>query len=457
MADILEILIKFGLDASAAKRAATEIGNLKSASAGANKELSEGAKRSAASQGELKQILNQLKTEFPILGLLGRAAMNGMVGGTLLALYAMRQLSEQIKSLEILLQPSEWKGRFEAIAAGKKAWEDQQIAAAGFWHELNRIDSKIDSIIRKSGRLSGSVDRTAGHELELRQAEKERELAGLDPKDEAGRAAIEKKYQDLEATAKITSENKKLNALLQERTQILDRVSQLERELPGMQDAAAKASAEIAQNDAERAIHTQNIASANAKIAQYEEEQEKRSKFGMRSALYDKLTDADVSRSLESEIAARDAAQRALDKLNRERVGRESAGRAVISDAAAAEAELRGGRSRVRFLDEEAKARTDAYIESMQFNDRIVVQRAATGTGDLGGLMLGAAEGADAIRAGGRATAQQAQQMNALIQLYGWQNQNIDTVIKFLSMLNNDQQHFAQQLEILRSQIKARR
>lgn len=94
MADnLVEILIKFGLDKSKATEAAAQIKDIQTASTEAGNagvkaeaEVTEATKKTFASKKSLKDMVKELGREFPILGQLGRLALNPIAAATTAAI-----------------------------------------------------------------------------------------------------------------------------------------------------------------------------------------------------------------------------------------------------------------------------------------------------------------------------------------------------------------------------------
>lgn len=417
---------------------------------------------------DLKDTLGQLGREFPILGAIGRAAMNPIVAVATLATLAFRMLADQIKKTADLLDPAQWQGRAAAIDAGKKSMEDASVAANLWWKELNRAASETDKIVSSTDALIGKIREQGRAQAELIDADEALALAAVDRDERAGkltgdealarRAGVRSQFAAKRDEVKTREENAALNALLQERLKLLERIATLERELPDLQQQAAAAGADNVTIAAEREIHAKNIAAAEAKIAEYEKEFEEREKFGSsRSTIYSKLTEKDLRGAMASEQSARDAARAALDRLNRDRVPRESQNRGVMSDAAAMEAELQRARGTRSTLDQRIDIEHDRYQSALKHRGEMAARRSATGAiglgSDIAETVAGAAAGADAIRAGGRATAQQAQQMNELTRLLGLSNHTAEAVLRALSQMNNSQEQFARALETVTERI----
>ena len=78
-----------------------------------------------------------------------------------------------------------------------------------------------------------------------------------------------------------------------------------------------------------------------------------------------------------------------------------------------------------------------------------------TGRGGLGELVAAGAAGADAIRGGGRATPQQASAINELVKLLNLQGQTNAQIVNTLSRMNNTQEAFNNSLRSLESRLQS--
>lgn len=103
----LEILIKFGLDPAAARQAVAELKNIKAESVTTGKEavkaeevVQQATEKTFTSKRQLKDMVKQLGHEFPILGQLGRLALNPVAAATAgltAAFYIWHRRVEELK------------------------------------------------------------------------------------------------------------------------------------------------------------------------------------------------------------------------------------------------------------------------------------------------------------------------------------------------------------------------
>jgi len=368
------------------KASAASAGSVQSAIAGVTSEVSKHGEASKEAGGkvdflnlkksELKKLAGDLTRAFPALGSALKTALDPRLVGITLLIQLFRILQDQIKATIDLLNPSNWTGGADAIASGKRAFDEAAVSANLYWHELNRAKSELSAIASKNDENVDAIRRQAQAEAELRNARMGVEIARINAAEKSGgltpeqaaiqRGAVQQRYAAAERTAKDLEENRALNALLQHRTELLDYIGRIQGELPDKQQLAAEAEARLARSAARRSIDAQNIAAAEAKIAEYQAELEKRENGGMRSAVFDKLTDSSVRQAMQSEIETLDRLKAMVAKDSAEKVSRDSADKSVVSDASAAEAELKAARQKLDQLNSRVDDQQGKYFEGIR-------------------------------------------------------------------------------------------
>ena len=398
----LDILIRTLADTNGIEAVQQSISKLKdevkkdTAATGENAEATE---KAVVSKTELRRVAGHLSREFPLLGAAVRIFLNPLVAGLTLAILAFGKLREQIKETLTLLEPSVWEGRAAAINAGTQAFEKAAIAAAAFNQELSRGESATDAIRQNTKATVDAIHAQATAEAEKRNASKALELARVDMAEKSGqlspdaaimqRLGIENRYAQAESRAKLLADNKELNAHLAERVGLLNRIDEIQAALPAMQEKAAEAESRMAVQEEDRKILAQNIAASKKKVQDYDEELEKRSKFGMRSGIYDALTDDYVRSSRQSEIDEMNKAQGALNKLSGERVASTIADKTAIADAERAQQELIEAHHQLPGMDRDIDERVSQYQLGIRSRAEVGQMETLTRTykaaGDIGG------------------------------------------------------------------------
>ena len=361
--------------------------------------------------------------------------------GITLLIRSFTNLKEMIsKTLEVMT-PSEWKGRAEAIKAGADALQQSAISTNAYWHELYQAKSA-------SEQLAAATEAN----IAALRAEEAAQLAVLDAKEKAGMIGAEQAKQE-RARTKEKADRDELNKLMLEQASLAIQIGNLTKDLPGIQSAAGQATASNATITKEQEIYAGNVASSNAKIAEYEAEFEARKNGKGRSGLWDSYTDADLKSAYASEVSARDSAQGILNNFNTKAVGVYSRNNATISDASAAEGELTASRNRYGTLSGQIAAKN----KQMQLDRDTNMSVAGIEAGDpLGGNIISkAAAGADSILGGGRADAGQSAAINYLTKQLGLQGLSNKAVLQIMSRMNDTQENFIKSLQQLEKKVNA--
>ena len=416
-------------------------------------------------KSELKKLVGELKTAFPELASTMRLFLDPRVVGLSLLIKSFQILRDQIAGLKELLNSSGWEGSAKAIEAGKQALDDAAVAANQYWHELNRAKTETDGIAEGVERTVGAIHKQAQAEAELRNAKMGLEIANVNAAEKRGqlsaeqasvqRAIISDRYAAEERHAKDIEENNAFNALLQERTKILNRISEIESGLRDKQREAEAAQSRLAKDSAQREIDARNLAASEEKIAQYREEMEKRSKFGMRSAIFDELSDSAIREAMQSELDARDRLRRVVAKNSNERVSRQSEDKSIISDAAAMESELQNARQKLRSLDSDIPVKQEDYLRGV--NSRRSVGRINTITSSVNSgmdsIITAGAPALDAQIHGQKISEDQRAQVDALQRLYTSVTGSSKEFVAVVNYLTQHHLTLQQEIQIMRGQI----
>lgn len=157
MADnVFDILIKYGLDSTKAKEAAQELDKIKEATTATGKEgvkqeeaVTAATKKTFTSKKELKEMVKQLGMEFPILGQLGRLALNPIVLATTAVtgafqLWKLRtdEVTKSLGGVELPDITEDYVSRIERAAAAMKKMGD---GAARIKESLSDAQKAIDA------------------------------------------------------------------------------------------------------------------------------------------------------------------------------------------------------------------------------------------------------------------------------------------------------------------------
>lgn len=175
MADnLVEILIKFGLDKSKATEAATQIKDIQKATteAGAagvkaEAEVTEATKKTFTSKKDLKEMVKQLGHEFPVLGSIGRLALNPIAAVTASITAAFLIWNKRVNDLTVSLGGIEMPdvsesqiARIDRVADAFGKWAE---SVAKFKSSSDGIKARLDAAL-KVAQLDDALNRAMGGE-----------------------------------------------------------------------------------------------------------------------------------------------------------------------------------------------------------------------------------------------------------------------------------------------------
>lgn len=319
------------------------------------------------------------------------------------------------------------------IAIDIKKVGDEAGRAATNWESWDKaigtVASDTDAALDKTRQLAEAAQQVAAAELELARARVESD-PNLSPEQKASRLA------GLGASANA---DKAARAQQLREAEIAD----TQKKLAVAEGADVKARIPLttaAYDSAKRLDEIKDlIEKATAGVAKYDELQKagnlSPSEYGDRNRLFGLKTSA-ATRLPDLESAAADSAA-ALTNFD---------------SVAASAPGLRAQLARQTFSND-LRTKTDQTVLSTASAGQTLRERSAA----PGGRMLSdAAEGADVIRAGGKATADQKAAIAAAAQSLGLVGQNSATILAMLSRMNDSQEKFATSLSRLEGRVKNR-
>lgn len=441
MADnIVDILIRFGLNKDQATQAVGEINKIKTATTDAGKEGvkqaeagSEATKEQTRHIGGMHKALNLLEHQFGDLGrIIGFAFRHPLAAATAAAAIGLQKINERTVALEETLKNlANSSGHALGDMAGSLREGMLQFIASNnaFKESQEDMQTAIDKAIKK---IEAQRDAT----LILLAAQKALALANATNDEE--KAAIEKRFGSAEDAAKqksadevLAAKEKQLNAdLVEQKRQQLN----LQRLLKGESRELAEAELKNIPKQRTDLLEEKQVIKEAQKILQ----ENLNSPAGTVSLLKTFGTVQgikDYKASLDRRAVANQSALGGLD-TNEERLTR---GIAAFDASKQLGRKISGEQADVDALRTRANAgRTAAAIS--QF-------------GAPAEMILNAAAGSDAIRAGGKATAEQKQAIAAAAQAFGLVGQNSATIIAMLSRMNDNQTAFQNSLKTLQARL----
>ena len=378
------------------------------------------------SKQQLKAAIKQLGHEFPILGQLGRMALNpitlvvaGITGAFVIWNARVRELQRSLEGIDLDALEKHKKG-VDAIAQG---WRDVAEAAMKAREAYNSADSVGERALKGINDEFNAKIKNAKTDQEkaVLEDERDRRLAAQRQKNiEALKAESDAKMKQAEsikvasaeeddATQRQLQSNKaKAQKDLEERQQRRSDLADMEAGLPGMNPVAKQA-------------------------AYYEFYK----RYGNNASIADAYAMEDAGIAEAKDIIGR------ADAFDKRRPERDR---------------LRAYRGE---LIEGAKKST-AQAETLGLSEPSARASAAAASADrwgavggVGGLVASAAAGADAIRGGGKATSDQANAINQLAAMLNLKNQNLDSILAILARMNDTDKMQADAIKRIESQVNA--
>lgn len=452
MADnVLEILVKFIKNDAAAKQAAAEIESLRNKSASATDEMSKGAQKAAGHIHGMGRAVNLLQRQLGELGHLFHFVFNLpalAVAGVAIGIHKVTEFTKRWGELTEQTMAAMEKP-ITNIAEQFTTLEEERIKAnAAFAGSFKQVDDFASAAVRKFGEIKKAIDAATDAEEKflLAQAEGDKDKQA----EIRYKFAARKGQSAAGAEAVITSYKEQ-------------QLAQANKVATQQGDVASHYAHGLSREQVEATLRagTTKLDEQRAKQVELVKES-KPSTFGLPKDLQQAVEDADVSKmeALQKlylfpiktdQIEAYISSLKTLAKIDDSLKDFADRKPGLLKAEAAFKA-LDEAIKKIDALTAEIDERKATATAVAPFQTRAAVLGAATaaterGQGAAAQQIMGAAAGADAILAGGRAAPGEAEAINALTKLYNLQTLSGPKVLAILSRMNDTAETFNSSLD----------
>ncbi len=328
--------VKISVDASSAvsgaQQTSAELGKIGEAGKKAWQDNAEGADKAAGSTKNISDALKGLGREFPILGQVGRLALNPLalaVAGIAYAFgLAKQKLEEWNAALDAMAARNAQKDFLPGIEAKVAALQDAAASGAAFQESLRGMGEAEDAFAKKVGLAIDKLREFVTAQAEVRSAEEARDLARVNLQEKEGkltgaqaivaRAGIREQYRSRREQDQTAAENAELALKESELAHARAQAPALEQEAEKKRAEAAKLRAAQAQARADLPEAQKALEEAEAaKTTALEKADEARAKAARMQGLGPGFGGQLATGLAEGEAAA--AAQRAMEDYDRAR------------------------------------------------------------------------------------------------------------------------------------------
>lgn len=430
----VEILIKFGLDPAKAKEAVRELETLKQKSTEAHREGGRSAEEHEKKIGGLNKALNLLENQFGDIGrIVGFAFKHPIAAATAAAAIGLQQVREQAAKLQAMFA-SMAESSGAALTNFNGSYREIMLAFIksneSFTDAQKKLEAQMDAATKK-------VEAQREASLSLLGARKALELAGAT--DEAGRKAIEDKYQKLEEETKLRSEQEQIS-LRELRIQTLKaEQTRQEAEAKRMLHGLSKEAAQVSLADLEKTTLPKLRAdqtSAAGELKAFDE------------ALNSPVGQAALLKEFGSFQEVQNARNSIVNRVYQ-------SGRSVRS-AENQQTNLTAGLAALAASGTLGGQISTAEAELGAMNTRVTgrAQAAAIiGGGKNAQTVFDAAMGARSIISGGQATPDQAEAINAARGIYGLQGQTNAQLLATLARILDTMEGFSRAIAVANQRL----
>lgn len=220
---------------------------------------------------QLGQAAKQLGAEFPVLGSLGRMALNPIVGIATAGVVAIRWFKDGITALNAALTTSEFTRHTKVLEAHRQGLDNAKVAAGEFAEKMRQVRDATATASDASERLNSVMKARDSAEDKLDDARKRLELTqagGI--KDPAQRAKAEYEIEERYALRKKNREDeaarREIHEQYRKKTNEEINASLLEKRLVTLRKNAAELGTE-AELDQRIAAERENLNKTEAEIS----------------------------------------------------------------------------------------------------------------------------------------------------------------------------------------------
>lgn len=179
-----EVQLRIRADASqvlaAGREAAEAVKSAGTAGAGANEAVAEGAKKATGAKQQLRQSLQLLAREFPLLGLAARALASPLTLGAAAAGLAIQRLRGDLERLNEALTASAWRDYGSVVEAQREKLTAASLAADAHADAMERLRAATENASQASSRLLDVYRARMSAEERLDEARKRLESARVE-------------------------------------------------------------------------------------------------------------------------------------------------------------------------------------------------------------------------------------------------------------------------------------
>ena len=427
--NILDILIRFGLDKTKANEAAAELRKVGEEAKRTHSTTAAEAEKAEIKTKDLNKANKLLSHELGIIGHYLRYVFNpGILGAAALA-SAIGKVTDSFFGFMKSLEQS-------AVNAARGIGDIKQAML-----ELQIEQIKADTRFKES---LAEFERQSTRRITLINLEKEAALQLLEARSNGALPEDKQRMNDAKRGIEATATKQEIAA----REESLKGLEKMAR---GRFSEGFKASNGLGPDRV--ALDVQNwpkqLQSLNEQIAEQQKVVEEMSAITTWSGAFPYWNDP---KGYQEQLATYNNSIATLDKLKRSRsqmfdrqVGLTRA-QTAFGAADSLMEKAKSGRADLAAFTADAGAREQTNMQVGAYE---------TGRGGLGELVAAGAAGADAIRGGGRATPQQASAINELVKLLNLQGQTNAQIVNTLSRMNNTQEAFNNSLRSLESRLQS--
>lgn len=427
-----EILIKFGLSKEKAVEATNELKKLEEQGKRAGNETAKSAETANAKFKDVKKTVELVGGQLGQLGQVLRYVFNpGILGAAVLA----KSIGEVWSSFQTFLGGLKQAAINAARSVGniKQAMLELDIERA---KADTNFKTSMEDFERRSKRKIEVINLEKNAVIELLDAREKAELASAKTPEE--QAAIKNRYASARRGAQDTATEKEIaarEASLNEKEALAQKRLQ-----QGFADSGGRTPERVKLNLKKL---PGELASLDKQIADQEKVVEDLSSITTPLGAFPYWNDPE---KLKAALQAYQSSKAALDTLKKQKKGIEDSqlplerADAAYTSGLGLMEDVRTGREAL------ANQRGDTLYKNQ---NRWRAEAIASGAGAAGELVASAAAGADAVRSGGKATADQSAAISQLTALLNLQNQNQATVLAILGRMNDSERNFQGSLKTI--------
>ena len=348
-----------------------------------------------ASKGEVRRGLREIGRELPIVGELGRMAMEPLIGAFVLLASVVSAAFEGIKELGNRSTP-EFQTLTEAVEKQKEAMEDVEIAARSYDRALQRLATSSETVSDNSKAYMDRFKSKSDAEIAQAEASQRRQSAILESAEKLGlithqqyiqrRLALDDEYAAKRAAIENKLQQTQLTEKYRERANANIEANSLEKSLALKRDAAKKGQGESAFAGGQTEKDKKDLEATKEKIKKLQEEwgelHDKTTGLGRfhtmtpQYILETQKKQNETEQTGEEETA--DKLRRKIKQDQEREFNAKDTAKAAEEDLQDTEERLRKDRERVKDLDKELPVSTETTQRSIDTRNQVTAEDAHT-------------------------------------------------------------------------------